>query len=52
MSFINDIAFDERLAVLEIEGTLTVGGGIYSYRASSLKWIKISRSQLFDCFKG
>ena len=25
MSFINDIAFDERLAVLEIEGTLTVG---------------------------
>ncbi len=28
MSFINDIAFDERLAVLEIEGTLTVGGDI------------------------
>ena len=28
MYFINDIAFDERLAVLEIEGTLTVGGDI------------------------
>jgi len=28
MSFINDIAFDERLAVLEIEGTLPVGGDI------------------------
>ena len=28
MSFINDIAFDERLAVLEIGGTLTVGGDI------------------------
>ncbi len=28
MSFINDIAFDERLGVLEIEGTLTVGGDI------------------------
>jgi len=28
MSFINNIAFDERLAVLEIEGTLTVGGDI------------------------
>ena len=28
MSFINDIAFDERLALLEIEGTLTVGGDI------------------------
>jgi hypothetical protein len=28
MSFINDIAFDERLDVLEIEGTLTVGGDI------------------------
>ena len=28
MSFINDIAFDARLAVFEIEGTLTVGGDI------------------------
>ena len=28
MSFINDVAFDEKLAVLEIEGTLTVGGDI------------------------
>ena len=28
MSFINDIAFDERLDVLEVEGTLTVGGDI------------------------
>ena len=28
MSFINDIAFDDRLDVLEVEGTLTVGGDI------------------------